>query len=508
MIEEELIAFLEQNIVDNENKLRDVNLIRFFYGFLSSQWPTLEEAAEEYGIGTRERVRQLKQNKFRDRVRLADMPSATALERLISSRPYWSKTDLENSVVDQGLSDAKPNIKGLFNLLDDLGIVHGYEIYTPELSVLTRNALGNYYQYFVIRKDKINQIIGLYRAAKKLPGRCGVARLDYLRERPFCDEYYLLLKELVRFSRLSWVKEYGDEFWYLFEGRDNTLINYSEKVFSLLQGCDASRLALTYRNALNGRSYKHPYPPANIVQEYLESSIYFANRGGYLQFIGDTEPVTEIENDVVSFLKEREYSRYPVIRNYLSDKGYGNPHIVKAVTSSPFVYVDRSEGRGHYKYSLVGSIGGRGCTDYEWGDRYNEFLLMLRKLSIKETDQDTNSKRRTEQSLLQKWLFAEKDYENCAICGNRYSIRSLVAAHKKKRSGCSESERLDPHIVMPLCLFGCDYLYEIGAIRIVDHFVVSIPGCFDFKAEACYIDRVKERKVEERWLEGPKSYFA
>ena len=49
-----------------------------------------------------------------------------------------------------------------------------------------------------------------------------------------------------------------------------------------------------------------------------------------------------------------------------------------------------------------------------------------------------------------------------------------MAAHIKKRSHCTKEERLDyQNIVMPMCKFGCDDLYERGIIGIKDGQIVA-----------------------------------
>ncbi|WP_226556632.1 helix-turn-helix domain-containing protein [Priestia aryabhattai] len=73
---------------------------------------------------------------------------------------------------------------------------------------------------------------------------------------------------------------------------------------------------------------------------------------------------------------------------------------------------------------------------------------------------------RVEQGYLRKLLFGKRLYEKCACCGNLYHISHLYAAHIKKRSLCNVEEKLDSQIVMPMCKFGCDTLYEEGFISV------------------------------------------
>ncbi|MCU7766491.1 helix-turn-helix domain-containing protein [Priestia megaterium] len=80
---------------------------------------------------------------------------------------------------------------------------------------------------------------------------------------------------------------------------------------------------------------------------------------------------------------------------------------------------------------------------------------------------------RVEQGYLRKLLFGKRLYEKCACCGNLYPVSHLFAAHIKKRSLCSVEEKLDSQVVIPMCKFGCDTLYEDGFISVdsTGHFI-------------------------------------
>jgi hypothetical protein len=52
-IEAELIEFLDGNIKSGGNKKRDIEIIKYYYGLHESPWPTLDETANRFNIGTR-----------------------------------------------------------------------------------------------------------------------------------------------------------------------------------------------------------------------------------------------------------------------------------------------------------------------------------------------------------------------------------------------------------------------------------------------------------------------
>jgi DNA repair exonuclease SbcCD nuclease subunit len=82
-----------------------------------------------------------------------------------------------------------------------------------------------------------------------------------------------------------------------------------------------------------------------------------------------------------------------------------------------------------------------------------------------ELDNASSTITRKEQTLLRKVLVGGHEFADCAICGKQYPIDFLVAAHLKKRSKCTDKERLDiNNIAKLMCKFGCDDLYEKGYI--------------------------------------------
>ncbi|WP_433581274.1 HNH endonuclease [Paenibacillus amylolyticus] len=94
-------------------------------------------------------------------------------------------------------------------------------------------------------------------------------------------------------------------------------------------------------------------------------------------------------------------------------------------------------------------------------------------------DTHRSGKGRKEQSFLRKQLFKNKKFGVCGICGKEYPVDLLVAAHIKKRSKCSREERLDyKNIVIPMCKFGCDDLFEKGYITVCNGKVERNPKKF------------------------------
>jgi hypothetical protein len=506
-VEYDLLSALAEKIKDSSsNKNRDIDIVHYFYGFKDNKWPTLDDTATHFDMNNRERIRQIINSKFKNLIKPADIPAITRFSELLRQQFFWPESDLVNLLEENHLSDIKTNIKGLLRLTIDIGIYHGYELYTPDLKPVTRQTQALFDENFIIHKDNFKTLQSLYKKAQKIPGRCGLANLNTLEDERLTNQELRIIKLLIKFSEHAWTHEREDGFWYIFENRDNTLINYSEKVFSTISYCSAEELSITYRNALDSRTHNLPYPDQSIIQQYLESSIFFDNNNGLLKFIGETRNPNDIENEIINYLLLNGTVTFKELRDYLITKGYGKAHADKNVTYSPFVYVDRKGGRTKHTYRLAGTTVQTPTPAIE-DNNYQIYRERLRKIQQLGTDDTAEQKRRREQPILTEWLFSDKTHEKCAICGNNFSVKALVTAHKKKRSECNEAERLDPYIVMPVCVFGCDFLYEHSYIYIDKGTVRKGLQIENETYEARAIHKLEGRKLPDSWLLGPESYF-
>ena len=503
-IESQLIETLRDRIKEGSTKARDIELIAHHFGFGGHPWPTLEETGQRFDDLTRERVRQIILRKFKRIITSADVPALSDCYELIKTRGYWRYSELEERIEKAGLAGDNFHIEGIFNLMNELGLTGEYQIYTPELQEQSRRHAVENADRFVIGTSVAKVVRPLYRRARRIPGQYGIARLDYLDDDS--QEYSLyrpLIYKLLRSSKEAWVHERNGEVWYLFEDvDDNPIMNFSRKVFSVANGVDTLKLAANLHNALRGRTQSHNYPEPETLALYLENAKRFEKIGNRVQYRGPRErALSPIERDVVGYLESHGPTNYTDIRKYLEGRQHSSANINKTVNHSPLVYIDRSQGRGRYLYSLLESA--------ESTDEPGRYVMIRRRLiALGGTDATSEAKARREQHILREWLFGEKTRDSCALCGEEYPVTALVAAHKKKRKDCSEVERLDPHIVMPLCLFGCDFLYEHRHVKVEGGVIRDGAALEDNGAGRHYLINLFGRNLGEFWWSnGSSSYF-
>lgn len=146
-------------------------------------------------------------------------------------------------------------------------------------------------------------------------------------------------------------------------------------------------------------------------------------------------------------------------------------------------------------------------------NRSREDILkaLLNLENNKELEREAKRKYRVEQSLLREFLFVGEKEVVCGCCETKLSPEFLATAHIKKRSHCSDEEKLDVNVVMPLCYLGCDILFEKGLL------VVNGDGYFQrtdiIRKERHYEGRLGEllEKYNGRlcsyWKAETASYF-
>ncbi len=102
-----------------------------------------------------------------------------------------------------------------------------------------------------------------------------------------------------------------------------------------------------------------------------------------------------------------------------------------------------------------------------------ELADLLRQLSA-DTEAEVTTVRRLEQGRLRQVLLPRAT-GTCDLCGDELPVQFLVAAHIKKRSQCTNAERLDiPTIAMVACKFGSDALFEEGYIGVGDFGAIDV----------------------------------
>lgn len=83
------------------------------------------------------------------------------------------------------------------------------------------------------------------------------------------------------------------------------------------------------------------------------------------------------------------------------------------------------------------------------------------------------SSSRGEQSDLRKYLLGTTKIAQCALCGRTLPQEFIHIGHIKRRSDCTDDERRDfRSVAMPVCLLGCDTLFEEGYVAVRDDGVI------------------------------------
>jgi hypothetical protein len=114
---------------------------------------------------------------------------------------------------------------------------------------------------------------------------------------------------------------------------------------------------------------------------------------------------------------------------------------------------------------------------------------------------------RREQSRLRKIKLKGATSAACEICTKTLPVRHLRAAHIKKRSDCTDVEKLDLDNIMIVCV-ECDALFEIGDLGVNDNGMVIASGAAPTTRDLELLIEAKVNKRCAAWKPGNAGYFA
>ena len=125
-----------------------------------------------------------------------------------------------------------------------------------------------------------------------------------------------------------------------------------------------------------------------------------------------------------------------------------------------------------------------------------------------DVDLDSNSisKVRKEQKFLRVHLTNGLLIAKCTLCQNEFPVEMLIAAHIKKRSECTNIEKLDfDNVATLMCKVGCDDLFEKGYIFVQNGTIQQNSN----RETTTYLDEIISKitgKTVSNWV-GSKDYY-
>lgn len=547
-VQAELRSFLNLSGTTTDPVLRDRNIeiVLYLYGFGGPRWPKLREAAARFDL-KKQRVDQVEDEYLSARAAASHFGALRESIELMKTAPWWLDSRLTAELRRKELVDPGFSTPGLLRLAATMGIEVNYAAYVSvptkglvevtSKSRTTRATLEACSDFFLMDREYWPGAASLLKSAGTFHARYGLARIaDFLSSEGLAEggEQHLLLEQFLRSADHGWVESHDGELWYLFEDtRRHPFLTASRKVLSAVESCDPRALAEACRRYLGHREgterYSHGIASEALIQRYLITSTAFDVVDGRVR-LREPRPsnLTPRERALVDHLRAAPGgTTAAAVTSYLRGRNFKKTSsFEKDLQYSPLVQVDRRGGRRNHLYFLVGTERAESTSDWEL--RYAEYKDQLQRLSC--SDIQSSSSSRAEQDILRDWLFKDKEELNCALCKQRYVLpreprsaadcatssshrankrSGLVAAHKKKREKCSEAERRDPYIVMPLCQFGCDFVYEHRYVTIRDGVIVRGKPREEEDAVADYVSKLLDgdRRVADEWTEGCSSYF-
>ena len=356
-IEDDLLQFLEQNLSSVGKKDRNSELILYHFGFLDAIWPTQDETGKKYVVGTdgrkAQRVFQILEE-FKDKINSESLKTLRTCAKILSYHDFIGVQQFSKFLFESNLVQTidTVNVRGLLNLVHEMGLCNEYEIYRPDLVLVTRQTIFRYSQNFIIKNTILEDLrIGLD-IAVSMPSETGLTSFTSLKER--IGKNYLFANQLLELiqanSENTWFN-FNDEI-YFHTPKGKSIINFLKKVFTIREKVEIDHLAMVLNNAFGKRGNKYPSVP--VVKKFLEKYDNVHVNRGFVSYQCSPEPLRPIEKDAIKFFETRSEISFSEIRDYLVLQGHQESNVTKFIDNSPLIYVDKSDGWFYHKYSLVG----------------------------------------------------------------------------------------------------------------------------------------------------------
>lgn len=326
----------------------------YFYGFGGAEWPTLDETARTFAIGSRERVRQILAVALAS-LRTPPLQAIRRASRLVRSRPFWEARELGAAIAAKTGDRSDLGVRALLGLIHELGLARRHQAYDHNLERLTRAQLSSGQGYVLAHAEMIGPLHWALFGARRLSLRLGLVSAACLSEKLGHDAPVESLKTLLRLDPASWMSSEDKEFWWARETAENTLVTLAAKAFAVIDHASPAHLAEGLYNALRVRTRGERAAGCAEVQAWIEGSRRFARAEGRVVFVGRGEKLSEPEHELASYLSRSGSADFPAIKAFLQSRGVGASTIAKTATQSPFVYIDRRAGPRAFRYRLVGS---------------------------------------------------------------------------------------------------------------------------------------------------------
>jgi len=504
-LERELTTVLLRTTRRTHARARNVEFIATYYGFRADSSLSQVEAGRRFGIQTRQRSLQVLEAFLLNKLQAGDLPSLTLIADELEKHTIISSDDFLSRMSECGLIGKIPSDRGLLDLMQDTRKrCLNYELYSTDFGEETREKYSESARRYFIRSDQVYSLRAVWDRLRAAPSTCGFAEFGAViaEDGSMPEPQASLLRDFLLESPAVRTSENVGGLWYLFEDRVNPLISQLQKIHSVTSICPMAELVGCLCNGID------PSPPPGLVEAWARQTPLLNVWQDLVSIPADTGvfPLSEAESHVREFLlkSDTRVTASPPLVQWMIGRGHPKPTADRIIFRSAFVHVDKSGGPGNYAFRLVGQLADAKASGE--ADSYMRFRERLKRVGRDGTDRAIASTQRKEQTILQEWIFEERNANACAICQREFQRSALRAAHKKPRFACTPVERLDPNIVMPLCLLGCDFLYEEGYILVHKGKVTQSPMAIT-PAIGVYLKRVVGRQLPAEWLRGPDSYF-
>lgn len=362
MLKNKIIEISERDVKRKDiNAKRDLDIIYDYYGLGDKTIFSYDDIGKKHGVNTRERVRQIIQRKFLNKITIVDFEDISKIIDTYNTKIAWCSNDFLEMVEGYLGKGEVSNIKSFIRLLNLCN--EKFNGNKPLIKMYNHKMMEVSEKEFLTSKDTFiisdsNNAMNIKTEIINISSglaNSGSSGLFHLNDALSKIKDFKTRQFILYFMKNSDTFVVIDDAWFILEGKENIICNTLKKIANVTDTISPEILNEVVFKNVHKRTTEAKLPPIEIIDKYLKISSYVILKDGFYHIQVEPDNLSDLEKMVINLFhnkdKKVEFLTFPEIKKILKNKM--SISTLHKIYTSPFVFLERSESEKTGKFYSI-----------------------------------------------------------------------------------------------------------------------------------------------------------